>query len=150
MGIVTEILTLLNRSQQRARAKAQTSTQNKGAWLEQVSDLATLRRLLQEMNHFLEGAEGKAENRYSQAQEQELLDSEHAGDLEAAHKLADERQLFEANDVGTIKGLLMRFKADAFGEAWRRLPVERRKELEAAKKRDGQTTQETARTPPPD
>lgn len=135
VGIITEILTLLNRSQQRARVKAQTSTQNKAAWLDQVNDLATLRRLLQEMNRFLEGAEGKAENRYSQAQEQELLDSEHADDLTAAKKLADERMLFEDNDVGTIKGLLMRFKADAFGEAWRRLPAERRMELDAAKRK---------------
>lgn len=135
VGIVTEILALLNRSQQRARAKAQTSTQNKSAWLEQVSDLATLRRLLQEMNTFLEGAELAADNRYAQAREDELLDSEHVSDLEAAKKLANERAIFEDNDVGTIKGLLLRFKADAYGEAWRRLPVERRRELDAAKRK---------------
>lgn len=133
MPIYKDFQVRLDRSYERAKQTAQGATMNKRAWLEQVKDLAVMRKLLEEGTLFIAESERRADVGLSNSQTLETLTIQQAEDTSSAKMISDNAGLFEHKDVGTVKQWLAEVDPLVFAEAWKRLPPARQAELTEAR-----------------
>lgn len=132
MGIYNEFDRRLSRTLNRAIETAKGATMNRAAWNETVNDLTAMKRLLEESAGFVAGSLRQAEVAQINAGTLETLAIEQAEDHASAETIRKSHDVFDFNDVGTVKNWLERVRPDVLAEAWSRLDEERRPVLAKA------------------